>query len=46
MMNAHIYNQKRHPHIPPLADELLSRCDRLLEQSADMLDDAESAIEG
>ncbi|KAI4969555.1 hypothetical protein ZWY2020_000469 [Hordeum vulgare] len=44
--NAHIYNDTRHPHIPPLADELLKMCDHLLEESTDVLDDAESAIEG
>ncbi|VAI81017.1 unnamed protein product [Triticum turgidum subsp. durum] len=44
--NAHIYNDTRHPHIPPLADQLLKICNCLLEESADALDDAESAIEG
>ncbi|VAI93220.1 unnamed protein product [Triticum turgidum subsp. durum] len=44
--NAHIYNDTRHPHIPPLADQLLKICNRLLEESADALNDAESAIEG
>uniref|UniRef100_M8BXX4 Uncharacterized protein n=1 Tax=Aegilops tauschii TaxID=37682 RepID=M8BXX4_AEGTA len=44
--NAHIYNDTRNPHIPPLADQLLKSCDCLLEESADALDDAESAIEG
>ncbi|KAF2927800.1 transcription initiation factor TFIID subunit 1 isoform X2 [Oryza sativa Japonica Group] len=44
-LNAHTYNLNRHPHIPPLADELLELCDYLLEESADVLDDAEYAIE-
>ncbi|VAI81001.1 unnamed protein product [Triticum turgidum subsp. durum] len=43
--NAHMYNETRHPHIPPLADELLELCDNLLDESADVLDDAESAME-
>ncbi|VAI93212.1 unnamed protein product [Triticum turgidum subsp. durum] len=43
--NAHEYNETRHPHIPPLADELLELCDHLLDESADVLDDAESAME-
>jgi transcription initiation factor TFIID subunit 1 len=45
-LNAHLYNDKRHPHIPPLAEQLLEICDSLLLESADLLDDAESAIEG
>uniref|UniRef100_A0ACD6A6H9 Uncharacterized protein n=1 Tax=Avena sativa TaxID=4498 RepID=A0ACD6A6H9_AVESA len=45
-VNAHLYNDTRHPHIPPLADTLLDICDHLLDESADLLDDAESAIEG
>ncbi|XP_003560349.1 transcription initiation factor TFIID subunit 1 isoform X2 [Brachypodium distachyon] len=44
-VNAHLYNDERHPHIPPLADQLLEMCDYLLDESADVLDDAESAIE-
>ncbi|KAL6847303.1 hypothetical protein ACP4OV_023156 [Aristida adscensionis] len=44
-MNAHIYNDNRHPAIPPLADELLEMCNNLLERSAELLDDAEHAIE-
>ncbi|CAM0909223.1 unnamed protein product [Alopecurus aequalis] len=44
--NAHIYNETRHPHIPPMADQLLEICDHLLLESADVLDDAESAIQG
>ena len=46
VFNAHLYNKTRHPHIPPLADTLLEICDHLLRESADVLDDAESAIEG
>nr|XP_051203565.1 transcription initiation factor TFIID subunit 1 isoform X4 [Lolium perenne] len=45
-LNAHLYNDSRHPHIPPLAEQLLEICDSLLLESADLLDDAESAIEG
>ena len=43
--NAHLYNDGRHPHIPPLADELMEVCDYLLDQSADLLTEAEDAIE-
>nr|TKW29245.1 hypothetical protein SEVIR_3G383800v2 [Setaria viridis] len=44
-VNAHAYNDNRHRGIPPLADELLKMCDQLLEESAELLDDAEGAIE-
>ncbi|CAD6336096.1 unnamed protein product [Miscanthus lutarioriparius] len=44
-LNAHLYNDDRHPHIPPLADELMEVCDYLLDQSADLLTEAEDAIE-
>ncbi|KAF0902877.1 hypothetical protein E2562_019169 [Oryza meyeriana var. granulata] len=44
-VNAHIYNDTRHPHIPPLADQLLVICDHLLDESTELLDDAEYAIE-
>jgi len=44
-VNAHIYNDNRNPGIPPLADELLKMCDQLLEENAEMLDDAEGATE-
>ncbi|KAL6873418.1 hypothetical protein ACP4OV_013500 [Aristida adscensionis] len=44
-LNAHIYNDTRHPAIPPLADQLLEMCDYLLEESAELLDNAEYAIE-
>ena len=46
VVNAHLYNDTRHPHIPPLAESLLEMCDYLLRESADVLDDAENAIEG
>lgn len=44
-LNAHEYNDSRHPHIPPLADELMEVCDYLLDKSADLLTEAEDAIE-
>ncbi|RCV22181.1 hypothetical protein SETIT_4G200100v2 [Setaria italica] len=44
-LNAHIYNDERHPHIPPLADALMEMCDYLLDESADELAEAEDAIE-
>ncbi|XP_062229396.1 transcription initiation factor TFIID subunit 1-like isoform X2 [Phragmites australis] len=44
-LNAHIYNDNRHPAIPPLADRLKEMCDYLLDESADLLDEAEHAIE-
>jgi transcription initiation factor TFIID subunit 1 len=44
-VNAHIYNDNRNPGIPPLADELLKMCDQLVEENAEMLDDAEGATE-
>nr|CAB3468539.1 unnamed protein product [Digitaria exilis] len=44
-LNAHIYNDQRHPHIPPLADSLMELCDYLLDESAELLDEAEDAIE-
>lgn len=43
--NAHIYNRNRYPHIPPLADKLMRMCNDLLDESAELLDDAEDAIE-
>ncbi|KAI5054933.1 hypothetical protein GOP47_0030078 [Adiantum capillus-veneris] len=43
--NAHIYNDMRNPQIPPLADSLLSLCDRLLREKARDLAEAESTIE-
>ncbi|KAG8075144.1 hypothetical protein GUJ93_ZPchr0006g44848 [Zizania palustris] len=45
-LNAHIYNDTRNPGIPPLADELLKMCDGLLDESTELLDNAEYAIEG
>ncbi|XP_039844257.1 transcription initiation factor TFIID subunit 1-like isoform X2 [Panicum virgatum] len=44
-LNAHIYNDERHPHIPPLADSLMELCDYLLDESAELLAEAEDAIE-
>ncbi|RLM56364.1 transcription initiation factor TFIID subunit 1-like [Panicum miliaceum] len=44
-LNAHIYNDERHPHIPPLADSLMEMCDYLLNESAEVLAEAEDAIE-
>ncbi|XP_062178664.1 transcription initiation factor TFIID subunit 1-like isoform X2 [Phragmites australis] len=44
-LNAHIYNDNRHPAIPPLADALMEMCDYLLDESAELLDEAEEAIE-
>ncbi|CAN6352149.1 unnamed protein product [Urochloa humidicola] len=44
-VNAHAYNDNRHRGIPPLADELLKMCDQLVGESADLLDDAEGAID-
>ncbi|KAL5992407.1 hypothetical protein ACLOJK_013325 [Asimina triloba] len=43
--NAHVYNDRRNPGIPPLADQLLELCDYMLDQRADLLDEAESGIE-
>jgi transcription initiation factor TFIID subunit 1 len=44
-LNAHICNDSRYPDIPPLADALLEMCDHLLEESTEVLDEAEDAIE-
>uniref|UniRef100_A0A1D1Y4I7 Transcription initiation factor TFIID subunit 1 n=1 Tax=Anthurium amnicola TaxID=1678845 RepID=A0A1D1Y4I7_9ARAE len=43
--NAHKYNDKRNPGIPPLADQLLELCDYCLEQERQRLTEAESGIE-
>ncbi|XP_052178935.1 transcription initiation factor TFIID subunit 1 isoform X2 [Diospyros lotus] len=43
--NAHIYNDKRNPGIPPLADQLLEICDFLLDENAAELMEAEAGIE-
>ncbi|XP_031394779.1 transcription initiation factor TFIID subunit 1 isoform X2 [Punica granatum] len=43
--NAHLYNDRRNPGIPPLADQLLELCDYLLDEHTDSLDEAEEAIE-
>ncbi|TVU48820.1 hypothetical protein EJB05_00098 [Eragrostis curvula] len=44
-LNAHIYNDRRYPAIPPLADKLMEMCDDLLAENADLLDEAEYAIQ-
>lgn len=43
--NAHLYNDKRNPGIPPLADQLLELCDYLLTENDASLTDAEAGIE-
>ncbi|CAI9104104.1 OLC1v1002717C1 [Oldenlandia corymbosa var. corymbosa] len=43
--NAHKYNDGRNPGIPPLADELLWLCDKLLEENRDGLLEAEAGIQ-
>uniref|UniRef100_A0A164ZGS7 Transcription initiation factor TFIID subunit 1 n=1 Tax=Daucus carota subsp. sativus TaxID=79200 RepID=A0A164ZGS7_DAUCS len=43
--NAHLYNDKRNPGIPPLADQLLELCDHLLTENDASLTDAEASIE-
>ncbi|KAL8107678.1 transcription initiation factor TFIID subunit 1-like [Apium graveolens] len=42
--NAHLYNDKRNPGIPPLADQLLELCDNLLIKNDASLTDAEADI--
>ncbi|KAK4769862.1 hypothetical protein SAY87_030394 [Trapa incisa] len=42
--NAHLYNDKRNPGIPPLADQLLEICDYMLEENIDSLIKAEESI--
>ncbi|XP_019101864.1 PREDICTED: transcription initiation factor TFIID subunit 1b-like [Camelina sativa] len=42
--NAHLYNDGRNLEIPPLADELLSKCDRLLDEYRHELTEAEEGI--
>ncbi|GJR38201.1 transcription initiation factor TFIID subunit 1 isoform X1 [Tanacetum coccineum] len=44
-INAHIYNDGRNPGIPPLADQLLGMCDRLLIEFEEQLEHAEDNIE-
>ncbi|GJM97868.1 hypothetical protein PR202_ga14828 [Eleusine coracana subsp. coracana] len=44
-LNAHYYNDGRNPAIPPLADQLVELCDHLLKLNAELLDEAEYAIE-
>lgn len=43
-VNAHVYNDRRHPGIPPLADQLLELCDYLLTEKDEILTEAESGI--
>ncbi|XP_017241541.1 transcription initiation factor TFIID subunit 1 isoform X2 [Daucus carota subsp. sativus] len=43
--NAHLYNDRRNPGIPPLADQLLELCDYLLAENDASLTDAEAGIE-
>lgn len=43
--NAHTYNDRRNPGIPPLADQLLELCDYLLDENHDSLYEAEAGIE-
>lgn len=43
--NAHLYNDRRNPGIPPLADQLLEICDFLLRQHQESLSEAEAGIE-
>lgn len=43
--NAHVYNDKRNPGIPPLADQLLEICDYLLLEYHESLSDAEAGID-
>lgn len=43
--NAHLYNDRRNPGIPPLADQLLELCDNLLDVKDEELTEAEAGIE-
>ncbi|GFP86800.1 transcription initiation factor TFIID subunit 1 [Phtheirospermum japonicum] len=45
VFNAHKYNDRRNPGIPPLADQLLELCDFLLDQYDESLTEAEAGIE-
>ncbi|KAL3617303.1 hypothetical protein CASFOL_038848 [Castilleja foliolosa] len=45
VFNAHTYNDRRNPGIPPLADQLLELCDFLLDQYDESLTEAEAGIE-
>lgn len=45
VLNAHKYNDRRNPGIPPLADQLLELCDFLLDQYDVELTEAEAGIE-
>ncbi|KAJ6683565.1 hypothetical protein OIU85_007270 [Salix viminalis] len=42
--NAHVYNDRRNPGIPPLADQLLELCDYLLMEKQESLSEAEAGI--
>ncbi|XP_010499826.1 PREDICTED: transcription initiation factor TFIID subunit 1-like isoform X3 [Camelina sativa] len=42
--NAHLYNDRRNPGIPPLADQLLEICDYLLDDYEVQLSEAEKGI--
>ncbi|KAL6494586.1 hypothetical protein OROGR_031386 [Orobanche gracilis] len=44
VFNAHKYNDRRNPGIPPLADQLLELCDFLLDQYDEDLTEAEAGI--
>ncbi|GAB2247164.1 hypothetical protein Droror1_Dr00007046 [Drosera rotundifolia] len=43
--NAHLYNEVRHPGIPPLADKLMDYCDHLLNENDANLTEAEAACQ-
>ncbi|XP_075494271.1 transcription initiation factor TFIID subunit 1-like [Primulina tabacum] len=45
VFNAHRYNDRRNPGIPPLADQLLELCDYLLDQYDEDLREAEAGID-
>lgn len=45
VINAHTYNDRRNPGIPPLADQLLELCDFLIAQYDADLTEAEGGIE-
>ncbi|EOA39475.1 hypothetical protein CARUB_v10008072mg [Capsella rubella] len=42
--NAHLYNDRRNPGIPPLADQLLEICDYLIEDYGEQILEAEKGI--
>ncbi|KAH0465864.1 hypothetical protein IEQ34_005967 [Dendrobium chrysotoxum] len=43
--NAHKYNDRRNPGIPPLADQLLELCDYLIHEKDEILTNAEAQVE-